>query len=367
MKNNSALSTTAGKRDRTIDIAKGFGILCVILGHLGNNDLVRAIYSYHMPLFFFVSGWLLNEKRSPKEFFVKRLHALIPAYCFTVVCMFFLNVLLDIANHVTGEEIIRNAIDVLIRAFYGSGTQTNHTPWGIGMIGAIWFLPAMLWATSYVRWIIAVSTRPYVKAVIIVCTFAACYLSAKWLWLPFDIQAGGCASLFVYCGWAAKRIHKKLYVSEKYHIYSKYIIPIGFVAWLYMYYIGVYPFMVGADYSSPFLTVILPILIVVALMRISKKVQKLSPIAGILSFYGRYSLPILCFHLMELEYFPWAKIRFNLMMLGINYSSIECLILFLMKLILCTLLTLLVSRIKPIRNLFSIPAFQIKSKTEETL
>lgn len=49
-----------GNRDQTLDIAKGLGILCVYLGHsiwccgiIGN-----AIYSFHMPLFFLISGLL---------------------------------------------------------------------------------------------------------------------------------------------------------------------------------------------------------------------------------------------------------------------------------------------------------------------
>lgn len=52
-------------RNNTIDIAKGFLIICVILGHLLldtlNENVVRyVIYSFHMPLFMFLSGYLIN-------------------------------------------------------------------------------------------------------------------------------------------------------------------------------------------------------------------------------------------------------------------------------------------------------------------
>lgn len=52
-------------RNNTIDIAKGFLIICVILGHLLldtlNENVVRyVIYSFHMPLFMFLSGYLHN-------------------------------------------------------------------------------------------------------------------------------------------------------------------------------------------------------------------------------------------------------------------------------------------------------------------
>jgi len=43
-----------------IDAAKGIGILLVVLGHSPGLPLfgVVLIYSFHMPLFFFISGFV---------------------------------------------------------------------------------------------------------------------------------------------------------------------------------------------------------------------------------------------------------------------------------------------------------------------
>lgn len=43
-----------------IDVAKGIGIILVIMGHTFQLDLVSPIYAFHMPLFFFLSGLLFN-------------------------------------------------------------------------------------------------------------------------------------------------------------------------------------------------------------------------------------------------------------------------------------------------------------------
>lgn len=44
-----------------IDIAKGIGIILVILGHSGvNSEIKDFIYGFHMPLFFVISGYLYN-------------------------------------------------------------------------------------------------------------------------------------------------------------------------------------------------------------------------------------------------------------------------------------------------------------------
>lgn len=52
-------------RDITFDMMKGIGIILVIIGHLahGFGWLVPAIYTFHMPLFFILSGYFYKEKK----------------------------------------------------------------------------------------------------------------------------------------------------------------------------------------------------------------------------------------------------------------------------------------------------------------
>lgn len=53
------------RRKIWIDMLKGYGIFVVTLGHLGVwYPVEKHIYSYHMFLFFLISGFLYNEKRS---------------------------------------------------------------------------------------------------------------------------------------------------------------------------------------------------------------------------------------------------------------------------------------------------------------
>lgn len=56
--------TNRQTRIEWIDIVKGIGLLCVILGHLSApNQIARIlVYSFHMPLFFFISGYLYKSK-----------------------------------------------------------------------------------------------------------------------------------------------------------------------------------------------------------------------------------------------------------------------------------------------------------------
>ncbi len=64
---------TTSKRLDYLDMAKGIGILLVVIGHLQGKDIFALspyilpvctwIFSFHMPLFFIISGMLIDHKR----------------------------------------------------------------------------------------------------------------------------------------------------------------------------------------------------------------------------------------------------------------------------------------------------------------
>ena len=53
------------KRNLIIDTTKAYGIVLVVIGHAPGIPelLISLIYSFHMPLFFFISGYLLSSNR----------------------------------------------------------------------------------------------------------------------------------------------------------------------------------------------------------------------------------------------------------------------------------------------------------------
>nr|WP_312196662.1 acyltransferase family protein [Brucella anthropi] len=55
-------------RNTTADVLRGFGIIAVVAGHAGSNIGIQVlpVYSYHMPLFFFISGMFYNDVRREK-------------------------------------------------------------------------------------------------------------------------------------------------------------------------------------------------------------------------------------------------------------------------------------------------------------
>ena len=62
-------------RIKFIDYSKGLGILFVVFGHVycASNIVTNWIYSFHMPLFFIISGFLLNFEYRYKTIIFKKI------------------------------------------------------------------------------------------------------------------------------------------------------------------------------------------------------------------------------------------------------------------------------------------------------
>ena len=121
---------------------RGFAMVCVIFGHpkYVPSDIEMWIYSFHMPLFFMISGSLFRyEKydslRSCLADQAKKL--LVPYTCLYLICtpLWYVN------RKVLGSNA-HSVIDVLVGGLYTNqdlAVQSN---------GALWFLPALFLTIS---------------------------------------------------------------------------------------------------------------------------------------------------------------------------------------------------------------------------
>ena len=72
----SAESALGGGRLEWIDVARGIGIIAVVAGHVWTGGAFRnALYSFHMPLFFLLSG-LLSRPQPVRRFAFRQLGSL---------------------------------------------------------------------------------------------------------------------------------------------------------------------------------------------------------------------------------------------------------------------------------------------------
>lgn len=73
-------------RIKWIDVLKAIAIILVVLGHIYNNNFVyRFLYSFHLPVFMFVSGWLYKKQKIYENIKKKATTILIPYFIFGIL------------------------------------------------------------------------------------------------------------------------------------------------------------------------------------------------------------------------------------------------------------------------------------------
>lgn len=61
-------TTVIKNRVNYIDMFRAFGILMMIMGHIKFGSLFdKWIHAFHMPMFFFVSGWFFRSNENIGE------------------------------------------------------------------------------------------------------------------------------------------------------------------------------------------------------------------------------------------------------------------------------------------------------------
>lgn len=182
------------KRNYGIDFVRGIGILLMILGHLYPPTYVKLIYSFHMPLFFIISGYLYNAGSKRGEGYIrKQFHRLIVPY---LVFSAF-NILFAIFEGLMKNQLDGNQIRIWLR---GVGTAVNRYGW-MGKWVQLWFLPAMFIASVIFHMISNIKNVALRYGVLGLCPLVsyALYLfqAPKLIW---NIDSALMAVLFMYFG-----------------------------------------------------------------------------------------------------------------------------------------------------------------------
>lgn len=134
----SKIYTSKNNRIDYIDTAKGIGIILVVWCHiLLTGPVHKYVYSFHMPLFFFLSGLVFKENKNENMMsFVKSKSKgiLIPYISFSAITYLYW---LIIERFISSNEIspLKAFINIFIAP--GSDSYLPHNP-------ALWFLPCLL-------------------------------------------------------------------------------------------------------------------------------------------------------------------------------------------------------------------------------
>ena len=118
------------KRIEYLDIAKGIGILFVVLGHnhikLKYPIIYQVVYSFHMPFFFLLSGMFFKTDYSFAELARRRFHSLIKPFIAYMVVVYTASIFFTKID-------LPTIFSRMIKALYAGPSTLEWVP--------LWFLP----------------------------------------------------------------------------------------------------------------------------------------------------------------------------------------------------------------------------------
>ena len=302
-----AKPTIAMKRVEYADIAKGIGIILVVMGH---NDFAlispfahKLIYSFHMPMFFFMSGIFFRPDIPFWTFVRQRFNRVLRPFLFMILFIFFTSISFS-------KVSILEASRRLAKAMYGSGQYLDWVQ--------LWFLPHLfvvsLFAYLFVRairqsplfrlrWAILVVL--YVIGVFSITLFYPFELSVlgkdfTLYGLPFSLDLVLVSGFFFILAYELNQIRYASFLESPWTLLIA-ALTLIFLVW---YFPAKIDFNIRWFDSLPINTgeALLGILLILA---ISKQMERIGWLSYVFRYLGRASLVILIFQVPIQDY--WGQ------------------------------------------------------------
>lgn len=269
-----------------IDICKGIGIILVLIGHGPiPTDLKIFIYSFHMPLFFFLSGFVFSTNKFNNffEFFKNRFTRLIIPY----LSLSFLLVLIYVSYEKTINMYSFSTKEVVLGFIY---SKYEFIKIGI----PLWFLTCIFIVSIFFYFISKFNKDFYIILTLAVLSILG-FISSRFvdIRLPWSIDTALTATVFFGAGYLIK---KNAHIFLRINMPLKDMAIIAFLCTFIFSYLNSRAGrtdMFANIYNNPTFYYIAAFSGIGTCILISMIIRK----SNILSFFGRNTITLLAFHI----------------------------------------------------------------------
>lgn len=283
MEHRGAIDKEAGDRLDWVDVARGIGILAVVIGHVWTRGPVRdALYSFHMPLFFILSG-MLSRPQPVVRFTLRQLASQMRPYAIFLTLLIVADQMIEPMKG--GRPIFHqwpgDLLPILLGGFWLRGPYT-----------IFWFVPCLMVARILFNIALCRWPDPFDRGwvlLLVPVTGAAYALGWMTQASPLGLLAVPMAFVLLWTGAAWARVGWRNAMFGLLALLSL----AGLAGWFPTLNMKV------ADYGWPFLSIgsaIATSLLIVAIAR------RIAPYAAPLASLGQASLVIMYLHVAFIHY-----------------------------------------------------------------
>lgn len=199
-----------------VDNLRAFAIILVVLGH-NYFFLSGYISTFHVPIFFIISGYLFNNNRDFKEFIKRKINSLIKPYFFFSFSLYLY--WLIIGNKMGGNAGQNSALKGFIGIFYG--VEKQYIFWQSGL----WFVLCLFIINVMYYFISKYFDRISKVIILITCLLIGWFTSVKLpIRLPWSIDVAFTALVFFIVGNIIKKKKIDKYLKERVNNKTKVIL-----------------------------------------------------------------------------------------------------------------------------------------------
>lgn len=299
-------------RDSSFDILKGLGMMFVVMSHCDIVAVSHILYSFHMPLFFFIAGLFFKERPIKEHLYLDFRRLLIP-YVAAFGCMMFFAIVGKIFFSLSLIE------RTFFSFFWGAGVVGN-LPFSSEPLsaGPLWFLLSMFWVRLLYLFLNSFLNNVWIGFIFSVAlALLGQYLAEKFGQIPLAIFPSFASFGCFYVGVILKK--KDLFRSS---ILGN-LVPFSIVCWIlcilhsnFSLHKNMYDlYYVGNIFGSFGIFLVLKAVI-------DQYKSKNSPLWRGLEFIGKNSIVMLLVHSVEHCFFyRWMHLWFDIEMSGLHYSD----------------------------------------------
>lgn len=192
-------------------MAKGLAIALVVLGHCldFDNPLRHFIYTFHMPLFFVLAGYTMRAKPRLTVLSSSLRRLMAPYLVVSAILLLFAFVPPASLNPKLDPQ--EPPASVLAQVLYASGCESEFMGMHIIGIGAIWFLPCLLWGRLMLNEVLLRTQdmkgwRRALQALAVLALLWLGFALGEQVRLPLSFDTALVAVGFMYVGYLLKRV-----------------------------------------------------------------------------------------------------------------------------------------------------------------
>ncbi|MGN0773629.1 MAG: acyltransferase family protein [Candidatus Ventricola sp.] len=192
-----------GSRLRWLDAVRGLAMLLVMIGHTvpGNETVIGALYTFHLPLFFVISGYASRPVRDARAFWRRHVRSffqlIVPC---AVVQMGLMVYLCLLEGNLSAGRLIGLEKRAILQLFWAGAQSVNGRP----ALGIPWFLFALFWGRLLFDVLRMAFKRLAVPACVLVSAAGLAIGTAAYL--PQSLELAMVSVLFLCAGEQLRRL-----------------------------------------------------------------------------------------------------------------------------------------------------------------